>query len=141
MFAAMFAYFYLKKENVPGAWPLSTFSAGSVSCNDSYNIVTFAVITGTNMKLDKVKFQLVSENHITIPLKMKNVSFDGFTDEKLNDDPVYQVYFYDNETGFTKIGWVDAGDWFKVKAPGDGDYKINGMAYSTSIWEIRGLHF
>lgn len=161
LFTAMFAYVYIKikKENVSSTttWRFSALSATNVSCNDLYNIVTFAVITATDVKLDELEFQLVSENHITISLKMKEMfSLDEFTDEKLNNDPDYQVYFYDNAThhptmindnitnvthNLTVVGMVDAGDWFKVKAPGDGKYEVKGIIYKHDIVWSRVVHF
>lgn len=103
--------------------------------NDSANITTWSVISSKDVNFESAVWTLTNGGNIGLNATI--VSNENFTNEKLLEDSVYDVYFFD----FTNNRIIDGGDVFKVKAPRDGDYVLRIIYEGSIIWESSETHY
>jgi hypothetical protein len=107
------------------------------SNNDSANLVTWSVISSSkDVKFESTFWTLTSGGSI-LGLNVTIVNNENFTNEKLLEDSVHDVYFFD----FNNNGMIDAGDVFRVKAPEDGDYVLRVVYGGSVIWSSSETHY
>jgi len=103
--------------------------------DDSANLTTWSIISSKDVKFESTVWILT--NGENIGLNVTIVNQENFTNEKLLQDSVYDVYFLD----FTNNSIIDGGDVFKVKAPEDGDYVLRIVYGGSIIWSSPETHY
>lgn len=103
--------------------------------NDSANIVTWSVISSRDVKFESAVWTLTNGGNAGLNATI--VNNENFTNEKLLEDSVYDVYFFD----FNNNSMIDGGDVFKVKASGNGDYVLRIIYEGSVIWNSPETHY
>lgn len=103
--------------------------------NDSTNIVTWSVISSKDVKFESTVWILANGENIVLNVTI--VNNENFTNEKLLEDSVYDVYFLD----FTNNDMIDGGDVFRVKAPRNGNYVLRIIYEGSVIWSSSETYY
>ncbi len=90
-----------------------------------------------NPKFENLTWRLENGNGPPISLDAVKKSTGDYSDKNLKNDNYYEVYWLDMNNN----SLVDTGDYFKVKAPSDGYYKVVIMYEDSTVFQSSLKHY